>query len=89
MKRPRQPDGTMNSMMKQCQWKERPFKDSESKFMIMPNSKVALCAQPNTTKFDIGANLICCSECKCTQPVNQCCRREEGALALGAEPLLS
>ena len=32
------------------------------------------------------------SKCKCTQHLNQCCRREEGARALGgggAEPLLN
>ena len=43
-------------------------RQSESKFMICPTQKSLFsCAQPNTTKFDIGANLICRSKCKCTQ----------------------
>ena len=81
MKSQRQPNGTMNSMMKQCQWKERQFTD---RMKVSPTEKsLFLCAQPNTTKFDIGANLICRYKCKCTQHFNQCCRREEGARALG------
>ena len=47
------------------------------------------CAQPNTTKFDTETNLICRSKCKCTQHFNQCCRREEGSHARGAEPFLN
>ena len=45
----------------------------------------------NTTKYDIGANLICRSKCKCTQHFNQGCRRKEGRERWGggAEPLLN
>ena len=80
MKRQCQPNGTMNSMMKQCQWKERQSKDRvKVSLWLCPTQKSLFsCAQPNTTKFDIGANLICRSKCKCTQHFNHAAEGKRG-----------
>ena len=45
-----QPNGTMNSMMKQCQWKERQSKDRVKVSLLMrPNSNVTLLMCPSLT----------------------------------------
>ena len=49
-----QPNGTMNSMMKQSQWKERPSKDRvKVSLLVRPNSKRRSSRVPNLKQLSL------------------------------------